>query len=1098
MKTKFLLCFLTVSMIAVVQSAPAQQIGQPMGGVYGGGGGPVYEPGAFQPVAGDLVTGLFPGRVWVEANAAERGLGYQGSYISLGAKTRLCEDFLDGRWLGEIRANQSLNGGGFFGNMGLERVFSIDSAGADVSVGIWGDYDSDLQGNFAHAFAQFGVTAQIKTQRHDLIANGYFPQGTTGYTQGDPTGQQCFFNNSIIVQPGIDTALQGFDVVMRFRPNQLAFKNGAIELGGYGYDSDLIDFYGGARAGLSFQILHGLITTAQVNYDEVNDVTGVLGFGWIFGINARGNEYSGVGRDLEATNRNDHIVRFQQNVILAIDPDTGRPYDVWHVNNTADAGVADGTFQRPFVSLADAEAASGIGDIIFVDEGDRTARGMRNGINLKNDQLFLGDGVQHIIPIQNGLNFVLCNDTDGIRPTISGSNNGNAVNLANNNVVAGFNIDGTAGNGGMANGIFGSGFVRGQTLDSGVIRDNMISGAILDGVFLQDIQGDWQFSDNMIDNNGFDGIRIIDACDPTSILRFVRNDVSNNGRDGISIENYDAATLDFIANITNNNGRDGIRLVNFKNSSGNGLDLDFTGHVATGNNGIGINIMGGDGNLRLLNSNITGNVGGGLNIVDWTNTDPNTSTFIGTRGLGTSNFSNNQPGFGINIELNAGIQRVFINRTTLNNNGIGFLGTSSGVGTRLITRIDSTNSVNNNLADGLRIVAVDGANHNIVIGTSTTGGALRMPITGNNGAGISFFSGDNSGQVSIIEAIVANIDLTGNGAGIFSDVIDDGALQLDLSNSNIDTNGVGLSLGLDTNETQIVNTIRISNVTMLDNGTDAIQLAVGAGTFVDFSLIDSVLESTTMIDAAGDTNMLRVGGFGSGINLDVFGDDSVGNPQVDTRVRLFVQASRIDEFAFGGVDVDTFGDAHVLARIEGNDMNQNGFGIGSNGDGTGNPVLGSLFDAVSFVANDESRVDLTLTGNDITASTEAGVALFTNDMSTINTVWIGNDLSNNDQGNDPSNDPIREDNISDFNVVNAVGSNICLSMSNNFWSNGFNIVNLGAGVDYTVELDGFSNLFGPGDIGPGMFTFAPYGTVCEALISAEEAAFVANGFPPIP
>ena len=38
-------------------------------------------------------------------------------------------------------------------------------------------------------------------------------------------------------------------------------------------------------------------------------------------------------------------------------PDTGRPYDVWHVNNSVDPlALQDGTFENPFMTMAQAEA----------------------------------------------------------------------------------------------------------------------------------------------------------------------------------------------------------------------------------------------------------------------------------------------------------------------------------------------------------------------------------------------------------------------------------------------------------------------------------------------------------------------------------------------------------------------------------------------------------------------------------------------------------------------------------------------------------------------------------------------------------------------
>ena len=70
-------------------------------------GNQVAEPDTFRRVATDLNVGL-PGRVWIGSNFADEGFGYTGSFLTVGGKTRLFEDFLDGRWLTEARLHLSL------------------------------------------------------------------------------------------------------------------------------------------------------------------------------------------------------------------------------------------------------------------------------------------------------------------------------------------------------------------------------------------------------------------------------------------------------------------------------------------------------------------------------------------------------------------------------------------------------------------------------------------------------------------------------------------------------------------------------------------------------------------------------------------------------------------------------------------------------------------------------------------------------------------------------------------------------------------------------------------------------------------------------
>ncbi len=351
MKTSLSFACFALAFATLLPTAGAQTL--PYYGGQAESGGGVYEPAAFQSVYGDFQVGM-PGRVWLGATVADEGLGYHGPYATVGAKTRLWEDWLDGRWLFEGRGHVSIDSGGFFGNFGIERVFTIDAAGADVSLSGWIDYDDDQQGSFAHTFWAWGVNGAIKTRKWDLIGNGYFPEGTTNYAEGDPTGVNCFLNNSIVLQAGIDSALRGFDVTLRTRPKTLSYVNGSIDLGGYGYDSELVDYFGGGRARLNFQFLRGMFFSGEVNYDERFDITGGISLTWVWGANVRGAEYAGLARDLERTLRNDHIVRYNQEIVLAIDPDTGRPYDVWHVDNTADETYANGKAQTPFTNLLDA------------------------------------------------------------------------------------------------------------------------------------------------------------------------------------------------------------------------------------------------------------------------------------------------------------------------------------------------------------------------------------------------------------------------------------------------------------------------------------------------------------------------------------------------------------------------------------------------------------------------------------------------------------------------------------------------------------------------------------------------------------------------
>lgn len=1060
----------------------------------GGPGGPGgSQVGGFQPVRGDLNVGL-PGRIWFGSNYADQGLGYSGSFLTLGAKTRLFEDPLDGRWLGEARAHYGLEEGGFFGNLGIERVISIRSAGADVSVGGWVDYDGDEQGSFAHSFTQVGLSAAIKTRRWDLIGNGYFPVGTTDYSQSGPAGEECFYHNYIVMSPGTDSALKGFDATLRFRPQMLGMVNGTVDVGGYGYGSELVEYFGGGRIRVGAQLLNGLMFSTEVNHDDRFDTTVAVGMSWIYGVNARGTAYGGLGRDLESTVRNEHIVRFQREVVLAINPDTGVAYNVIHVDNTADDSVADGTRETPFRRLADAESASAANDMIFVHAGNGTAQFQDAGIVLKDGQYFLGSGVDHFIPVQGGLNFQLCNPI-GTRPVISASGRGNAITLANNNTVRGFIIDGTAGVGGMANGIFGDGFSSGIPLNNGIIENTTITGAILNGVHLNGIEGNWTFANNNFDENGVDGVLIENACDPASQFVFEGNTFNGNGNDGLHLVNYDAESLILTDNETNDNGRDGLRLENFKNAAGNGLVLDLLGHDSTQNSHFGVHIVGGDGDLRVINGQIFGNNGGGLRIVDWTNTDPTTMVFVGAGDInGVSNYSNNPGGIGLDIELNAGSQRLLVMDTTADGNEHGLRLTTRGINTILDANIFDNASFSGNAGDGIRMVSRGGATQRVVIAQPTLGGQLQ--IANNAQSGINLLAGVNDlGVTSVIDLSITDTLITGNAAGMRAVSNGDGQIIFLAQNMDWTFNQVHADIEVQNNTTSLVNMFRYHEVTM-DNTTP---LLLGAGdafrvrNFGD-SMLDLVVTDSVITNTLSDYNPPGGGG-----TIFVDTNSSIGEGQgfdirlggTDSLTRFVLRGTEVSNFNYGAMTIAATNESQLLMDWTGNDIRFNGFGPGDSPilDGTVNQVPGTETPGIVLAVSGDAVVNYEARNNFISNNYGTNMVQTATGNATINAVWIENDFSVSFLGQD-----VNMSNVG-FNATT------CLSMGSNLFNNGqVAFTNSGGAANFTLELDGITNgiafdFSNPQIVGPR--TPAPFGTVCEPAVDANKAAFDALGFPPI-
>ncbi|MDO7681655.1 MAG: hypothetical protein MUQ52_04135, partial [Pirellulales bacterium] len=83
-----------------------------------------------------------PGFFYYGINGAGRGLGYFGSYMTLGGFIPYAQDDLGGFWSADLRTHLSTNGG-FFSNVGVVRKQLTDS-GSLLGLGLYWDYDGDM------------------------------------------------------------------------------------------------------------------------------------------------------------------------------------------------------------------------------------------------------------------------------------------------------------------------------------------------------------------------------------------------------------------------------------------------------------------------------------------------------------------------------------------------------------------------------------------------------------------------------------------------------------------------------------------------------------------------------------------------------------------------------------------------------------------------------------------------------------------------------------------------------------------------------------------------------------------------------------------
>ena len=487
-----------------------------------------------------------PGILYYGVNAADRGLGYVGSYMTLGGFIPAVEDDLGGFWAADLRGHLSAYGG-FFSNVGAVRKQFI--GGTLLGVGVYWDYDGDLnqypdvvipsKGSSyvfpgGQVYNQVGISGEWLTDYGNLRSNGYIPVGTTAQLAGP------FVGNSLLCVNGVNAGLSGADLEVGAYIPGLADWAGMVSVGGYALGNARYDFadgqnavpwFGGVYTRLDMTFIENWDFSLQANNDSYFDWTGFARLTYRMGGSRRRNVPDQVEQPMM---RNEHIVRAHQAPVVATNPNNldaagnPLPWQIVHVDNSADS-PGDGTAEAPFQTLAAAQAAAVAAyDIVYVHVGDSYTSPYMTpaaGYSFGNvNQYLIGEGSTLQIPtVSCGNRSLLATSQSNLYPQIS-----NPIGAAINVDQAGVTVNHVQignSNVGIAD---GAAFVAaGATISDVIISGG--GGPLQRGVEIANSSGRFSFSNVRLSNLGDGGFVVSAANGDVAISNSTLTDVAGTG-----------------------------------------------------------------------------------------------------------------------------------------------------------------------------------------------------------------------------------------------------------------------------------------------------------------------------------------------------------------------------------------------------------------------------------------------------------------------------------------------------------------------------------------------------------------------------------------
>lgn len=614
------------------------------------------------------------------------------------------------------------------GNLGLGYRQLQEDWNAVIGGHVWIDRRLTERGS---SFHQVTTGAEWLGDFLDVRANAYVPlsdareysSGTAGIVSNPYLAGTGIYVDRSGATRVIEEPQPGLDAEVGFRLPAWSdyIDSTRVYAGGYHFIGDKTEDVSGWRGRVAVDVNSAVSVGARFQRDDERGSQGFLEATVRFPFNAK-KTYREEGlrarldespeRDIDiVTSTSDQSTPAVTEAV--VNQTTDNAQLVLHVDNTAASG-GNGSRERPFDTLAAAQAAAQDYAVIYVHQGSGTT-GMDSGITLdKTGLMMIGSGSNFVwddsrFGFSGGSNngFIIAPAT--IAPTIanqSSDNNSSGVWITGNDItVAGVNING-ANNHGIAV------YAGPDESVSNVRLDNInVQNATSAGVYIRSYAGgqldNVHFSNMESSGNGWYGF-MIDAGSDTGIsptmshIENVRGEnlVShNNASHGIQIDaTYGATTTDVILNNyeSYDNNDHGVAIFTASPANTSTMtDIFLTNGIIHGNGESGINYR-----------------------TDWwdiSNTSLNFSD--------TEIFDNTQSGVTIISSQGASCVTANLSRMNIYNNENGILFYASG-NASLIATLEDSEIINNN-AHGLYVAGSTTGTHISDAGSGTPG-------TGNN------------------------------------------------------------------------------------------------------------------------------------------------------------------------------------------------------------------------------------------------------------------------------------------------------------------------------------------------------------------------------